>query len=150
MKYLIVAAGFAFFGILPLPIEAYHLVRWVVSVISLYAAYEAFQRKVDGKGIGVVLGVIALVYNPIAPFYLNRGIWIIFDVLAGGFMLWVAFGGPFSLANKPELINQELVAKVEEKLQNVEKKSDDFMKRTLVSATLLLIFVVVINFAMRK
>lgn len=150
MKYLLVGAGFAFLGILPLPIEAYHLVRWVVAATCLFAAFESFQRKIEDKSFGVVLGVIALVYNPIAPFYLSRGIWLVIDVLAGCFMIWAAFGGSTSLSNKPELLTQELVAKVEEKLQHVEKKSDDFMKRTLVSAILLLIFVVVINLAMKK
>jgi hypothetical protein len=150
MKYLLLGAGAAILGMLPLPIDAYHLIRWAVSGTCAFGSYESFQRKAEDKSIGVVLSVVALVYNPITPFYLSRGLWLIIDLLAGGFLIWAAFSGPSSSSQKTEFLPQKLIANLDEKLAQVEKKSDGFMKQTLISAILLLLFVTVISFAMKK
>jgi hypothetical protein len=44
------------------------------------STYFLYQKK--KKGYAFVFGVIAIMYNPIYPFHLNRDFWIVFDVIS--------------------------------------------------------------------
>ena len=62
------------------PYVYFQLLRWTVSLSSLYAAYESYQNT--KKGWSILLGCIGILFNPLAPFYLNKQTWLIADTLA--------------------------------------------------------------------
>lgn len=156
MKYLLVPAGAVFIGMLPLPIDAYHLIRWIVAATCAYATYEIFQRENPNKSIGVLLAVVALIYNPLFPFYLSRSLWLIVDAVVGGFLIWG------SLRKKSEIIessdaneNQtvdanDILSKASERLKQVEEKGDGLAKQTLVTSIALLVVAVIVTFILKR
>ncbi len=54
------------------------LLRFVVCGVSAYGAY--FPVELKKVGWAWILGIIAVLFNPIIPIYLNREIWVIIDV----------------------------------------------------------------------
>lgn len=150
MKYLLIGAGAAFLGMLPLPIDAYHLIRWIVAGTCAFGAYEAIQNKSEDKSKGVILAVIALIYNPLFPFYPNRSLWLIIDMMSGGYLVWISSKYNSPTANQTSFPSEELATRIDEKLTQIEKKSDGFVRQTLISSIVLLVFVVVISFIMKK
>lgn len=64
------------------PYGYYALLRWVVCPCFGYVAYKAYQF---GKIPWVwILGITAVLFNPIVPVHLNREMWFIFDLVAAG------------------------------------------------------------------
>lgn len=70
------------------------LLRWAITFISIYVAYEFKQAKIESWM--VVFGVVALVFNPIFPIYLTRQSWIPIDFVTS---ILFFFAG-FSIKNK--------------------------------------------------
>ncbi|HEY2295149.1 MAG TPA: DUF6804 family protein [Thermoanaerobaculia bacterium] len=62
------------------PYGFYVLLRWVVCAVAMYSALEAYGRS--KKGLVWILGVMALIFNPFIPVYLDRAIWRPIDLLA--------------------------------------------------------------------
>jgi len=63
-----------------LNIGYYNFLRWVVTSSSIYMAIISFREKVE---VGVwVFGLLALLFNPIFPFYLSKSLWRSVDVVA--------------------------------------------------------------------
>ena len=61
----------------------YNFLRWVVSATALYTAYVSYIKK-EQMNFGIWLfGLIALLFNPLIPFYLGKGSWQIADVIVG-------------------------------------------------------------------
>lgn len=156
MKYLLVPAGAVFIAMLPLPIDAYHLIRWIVAATCAYATYEILQRKNPNKSIGVLLAVIALIYNPLFPFYLSRGLWLIVDAVVGGFLVWGSLQQKFetiesSDANENQTVDgNEILSKASERLKQVEENGDGFAKQTLVTSIALLAVAVIVTFIVKR
>ena len=70
---------------LELPYDYYVFLRWIICGSSGYFAYIYFQ---DGfRKVGYVFLGIAIIFNPIAPFYLNKSTWIIIDIIVAGMFL---------------------------------------------------------------
>ena len=66
------------------PYAYYQILRWVVMVAGLVCAYQAHK---ENKTAWVwIMGIIAMVFNPIAPIYLNKGTWSIIDIVAAVLM----------------------------------------------------------------
>jgi hypothetical protein len=126
MKYLLIAACAAFIGILPLPIDAYHIIRLVVCGTCIFAAYEYTKISNHNKGINILILVVALIYNPIIPFYLSRDLWIAIDIIAGVFLIWLSLI-PKSSLEKPHAI-EDLI---ENNTKTVNEGLDSFMKLIL-------------------
>jgi len=62
-----------------LPYGYYILLRWVVSVTSVYIAYLAYKEK---KQWWITLFLfITVLFNPVVPIYLNREMWAIIDII---------------------------------------------------------------------
>lgn len=71
------------------PYGYYQMLRWVACVAAAYAAYAAYRAK---KAFWQWLMVtVAILFNPIAPFYLKRETWQAFDVLAALIFITVMF-----------------------------------------------------------
>ena len=71
------------FAIFPLPYGYYTLLRLVVSVSSGISAFHSLENK--KTGLALAFGLILLLFNPIIPIYLDKGTWIIIDIMIGIF-----------------------------------------------------------------
>ncbi len=60
------------------PYGYYQILRWVIAGVSGYSAYLAYEK--DMIVWTWIFGIIAVVYNPIAPIYLNKDTWSIIDL----------------------------------------------------------------------
>jgi len=64
------------------PYSYYQVLRWVVTATAAYVAYKAFQ---EGRtGWTWVLSAVAIVFNPIAPIFLDKSTWVLLDLLVAG------------------------------------------------------------------
>jgi hypothetical protein len=62
------------------PYGYYQLLRWAVLIIGAYSAYLAYEKgKVTWAWI---FGIIAVLFNPILPFYLSKNTWQFIDIAA--------------------------------------------------------------------
>ena len=59
----------------------YSFLRVYVSVTSVYFAYISNEQ--DSKPWLVIFSIIAILFNPIAPIYLDRSLWAIIDITCG-------------------------------------------------------------------
>ncbi len=84
-KLLIIAAAMLLIATMPLPIEFYTLLRIVVFGAAAYSAYCFFENK--NSQAGLILVLIAIVWNPLIPIYLyDKYIWILLDISAAIYM----------------------------------------------------------------
>jgi hypothetical protein len=60
----------------------YNLLRVAVSLCSAYLAWFAVTS--DRRSWAITFGVLVLLFNPLLPIYLTRGIWQVLDVVAAG------------------------------------------------------------------
>jgi hypothetical protein len=59
------------------PYGYYQLLRLVICAVAILNVY-LFNK--DGKtGWVITMGLVALLFNPIAPVYLEKGLWVIID-----------------------------------------------------------------------
>lgn len=62
-----------------MPYAYYTLVKWFISILCGYIAY--LYHEAHRTQIMLVFITFTVLYNPIAPFYLGRGLWLILDVI---------------------------------------------------------------------
>jgi uncharacterized membrane protein YesL len=62
------------------PYSYYVLLRWIVCFASIFVAYSFYKANLSGWTW--VFGAIALLFNPILPFYLNKGLWVLIDLVS--------------------------------------------------------------------
>lgn len=88
----LITSAMLFISLYRLPIGYYNFLRWVTCGTALYVAFISYLKK-DKINFGVWLFVlIALLFNPILPFYLGRELWQIVDVIVAMiFMLSIIF-----------------------------------------------------------
>lgn len=72
-------------AILPLPLGFYALVRVFVTLGFVLFAVVAHKRGDTNLVRG--FGAVALVFNPLIPFYLGKELWIIVDLVAAAFLI---------------------------------------------------------------
>lgn len=76
-------AVMSFLALLTMPIGYYTVLRLSITVAALLSIYH--DRDTGINAWNVVFGLIAIVFNPIAPVYFNdRDIWSVIDVVTGG------------------------------------------------------------------
>jgi hypothetical protein len=83
-----------------LPYGYYQALRWVVAGAAAYSVFLAWNA---GKRFWVGASVLlAVLFNPIAPFYLTTDTWQLFDLAAVAiFGASLRFGSTFSLTEGP-------------------------------------------------
>jgi len=71
------------------PYAYYQILRWVVSITGVINAFQAHE---EGKMNWVwIMGGITILFNPIVPVYLDKGLWVILDMIAAFLMFtWLA------------------------------------------------------------
>ncbi|MGD0576819.1 MAG: DUF6804 family protein [Candidatus Staskawiczbacteria bacterium] len=62
------------------PYSYYQFERWAILIIGGYSAYLAYKNK--DNVWAWIFAIIAILFNPIAPFYMARGTWQLFDLVA--------------------------------------------------------------------
>ncbi len=67
------------------PYGYYQILRWVVAGVTSYSAYLAYQQRQIGWAW--TLSIIAMVFNPIVPVYLERATWVVVDIVAAAIVL---------------------------------------------------------------
>lgn len=87
-KYFSVIAGMMLLLAIPSmwPYGYYQLLRWIVSLTVIFNAYGTY--KLNSRGWTVVMIIVAIIFNPIAPLALTKGMWILID-LATAFCMFV-------------------------------------------------------------
>jgi len=87
---LIITALLCFIGVANLPIGYYTLLRIVVCFTSITMLIQFMKNGFDFWVVSFSL--LALLFNPILPVYLNdKPLWIIIDIIAGGLFLIKSF-----------------------------------------------------------
>ena len=77
-----VSAGLLFLGAVSMPSGYYELLRWLICAAAGFAAYTNYS--IDKSSWVIGFGIIALIFNPLAPIYLHdKFIWMIIDISAG-------------------------------------------------------------------
>ena len=71
--YFVVPAAMALLALMDMPYGYYQLLRLVVAVSAAFLAVAAWQRA--SHAAVIAFGLLALIYNPIAPLHLKREIW---------------------------------------------------------------------------
>ena len=64
------------------PYGYYILLRWVCCAVFAYVAFQALSQ--EKQGWAWVLGITAVVYNPIVQVHLTRGIWSVVNIITIG------------------------------------------------------------------
>jgi len=75
----LIAAGLLFIGILELPYGYYILLRIVICILSVITAFISSES--NSKSWMWLFGIIAILFNPIIPIYLEKEIWIVIDFI---------------------------------------------------------------------
>jgi FtsH-binding integral membrane protein len=60
------------------PYGYYQFLRWAILIIGGYSAYLSYKNSHTGWAWTFI--VIAVLFNPIVPFYLSKNIWQFIDV----------------------------------------------------------------------
>tara|TARA_B100000214_G_C23949434_1_gene619652 strand:- start:13 stop:300 length:288 start_codon:yes stop_codon:yes gene_type:complete len=77
-----ISAGLLFLGAISMPSGYYELLRWVICAAAAFAAYTNYSIEKTSWAIG--FGIVALIFNPIAPVYLyDKFVWMVIDISAG-------------------------------------------------------------------
>ncbi len=78
----IVPIALLLIGIADLPTGYYTLVRIVVCLVSAYSSYLSYKSD-EKVGIATVsFALLALLFNPIIPIYLNKEVWTVLDLIS--------------------------------------------------------------------
>lgn len=76
-------AAILLFAIFPLPYGYYTILRLAVSISSGISVFNCLEN--EETGLALVFGLILLLFNPIFPIYLDKGTWIMIDIIIGIF-----------------------------------------------------------------
>lgn len=63
------------------PYSYYQMLRWTVVIAAVYSAWILFSDK--RIGWAWFFTAVAVLFNPIAPIYMQKSDWYIFDVAIG-------------------------------------------------------------------
>lgn len=77
----VIAAPMLFVAVANLPYDYFILLRWVVTVCAVIILYAALEKE-DNTWM-VIMGAVAILFNPIWPVHLTKSIWIPIDIAAG-------------------------------------------------------------------
>ncbi len=67
------------------PYGYYILLRWMVTGTALFVLWTAYELKKTSWLW--IMGIIALLFNPIAPIHLDKETWVVLDLIVAGLFL---------------------------------------------------------------
>ncbi|MDO8604587.1 MAG: hypothetical protein Q7K40_04325 [bacterium] len=85
-KYLSITAGIMLLLAIPAiwPYGYFQILRWIVAGVAVYNAYFAYELK-KNEWVLIMIAV-AILFNPIAPIFLQKETWVILDLVASVLM----------------------------------------------------------------
>ena len=81
----LIDAGMLFGALARHSYDYYTLLRWVVSGVSAFAAFQAAES--DKAGWAWALAIVAIAFNPVIPVHLQRDTWAFIDFGVAVFLL---------------------------------------------------------------
>lgn len=75
--YKILAVILLFWAIGDHPYGYYQFLRWAIMIIGAYSAYLSYENK--NIVWAWIFGIMAILFNPIIPFYLSKEMWQLID-----------------------------------------------------------------------
>jgi hypothetical protein len=102
----IVSAAMLALAVPPIwPYLYYQILRWVVCGLSIYSATISYGKK--SKVLLVAYALIAILFNPIAPFRLSKTTWSVIDgIFAAVFVALIWFVRADAIVSSPEEENE--------------------------------------------
>lgn len=79
--FLIIPIIMLFLSLGQWPYGYFILLRWIVTAGAIIVIINAFYNDIDWAKVLFIF--IAILFNPIAPIYLSREVWIPIDVVVG-------------------------------------------------------------------
>ncbi len=83
----IVSATLLIAALLPLPYGYYQVLRWVICLSAATLGATRWNH-LPYSGSAVIL--VAIVFNPVSPIFLAKGVWAVVDIAGAAIFLWVA------------------------------------------------------------
>ena len=74
-------------AIIPLPYGYYTFLRLMVFGGGLFLAYQLYEQRLHSWS--VVMAVLAVLFNPLIPFYLSREAWLPIDLVSAFLLFYV-------------------------------------------------------------
>ncbi len=90
--YLLIPAVLLVIAVMPLPYGYYTLLRLVVTIAAAITAYASYQTARSVTWHVIVMGLVALLFNPIVTVALSRSAWLPIDLLTAGIFAYMALG----------------------------------------------------------
>jgi hypothetical protein len=75
------------FAVFPLPYGYYGLLRFCVTAVAIYCAYDSYKKKAESYYLIWFL-FVAVLFNPIIPIYFDKTIWAGIDVFLACAFFW--------------------------------------------------------------
>ena len=72
------------------PYSYYQFLRWAVLIAGAYSSYDAYENK--KVAWAWIFGIMAVLFNPIIPFYMSKETWQTVDLIGGIIFLVSTFG----------------------------------------------------------
>ena len=88
--YLLIPAALLVVAILPLPYGYYTFLRLVVTIAAAATAYVDYQSSRSLSWRVIVMGLVALLFNPVVTVALSRSTWLPIDLLTAGLFAYMA------------------------------------------------------------
>ena len=66
--------------------DFYILLRWFVCGVSIYLSFCSYNEL---KKVPFIEIAIAILFNPLYPIYMEKSMWIIFDLASGSYYLYL-------------------------------------------------------------
>jgi len=76
----LISAVMLFIAISRLPYAYYQLLRWIVCASAAYITFLSYESK--KYFLLWPMGLIALLFNPLLPFHLDKDTWVVIDFIA--------------------------------------------------------------------
>jgi hypothetical protein len=81
----IIAILMLFWALAHNPYSYYQILRWVIAGVTGYSACMAYEQ---GKTAWAwIFGIIAVLFNPVAPIYLARETWSVIDLIVAAILV---------------------------------------------------------------
>lgn len=82
-----ITAGLLVVAVLPLSYGYYPFLRYAVVAVAFWGVVTAV--KLTKPGWAVAMAAILLLFNPVAPVHLTKGMWVPIDLVCAG-VFWVS------------------------------------------------------------
>jgi len=74
-----IAAALLFIAIFNLPYDYYKFLRIVISIAAVISAIKAFEE--ENILLTFIFTLVLILFNPIYPIFLNKGVWMVIDII---------------------------------------------------------------------